>query len=322
MTVRKMNENHDEKGQFASGPGGGADAADDDTDAEDVVAEASDEFGAAIDSAADIHGTLVENAKEMADAYNKAIDADPGFASTPWGEKMKVTFTAMTKAADAYAQAINGFYDTKKAYSGDDDMNSEDQKIIDNLKSSGLYDALKAQVSKDMTAGDVHVSTTGKDKPKKKPLAFTEPSDGDDKGVAKTGAVDFTMSVDVSKVDTDERLMFGWASVSEVSGGAVVDKQDDVIPVAEIEKGAYDFVLYNGTMGDMHERVGVGQMVESVVFTAEKAKAGLIAKNQDGDQLFGWWVGFKVFDDGLWAKIKSGQQIELSIGGRASSTEE
>ena len=78
MTVRKMNENHDEKGQFASGDGGGAsDDAGDEVDSEDVVAEASDEFNSAIDSAADIHGTLVENAKEMADAYNKASEADP-----------------------------------------------------------------------------------------------------------------------------------------------------------------------------------------------------------------------------------------------------
>lgn len=197
-----------------------------------------------------------------------------------------------------------------------EDTMDTDEKIIANLKTSGLYEALKQQITKDMGAGDVHVSSTGKDKPKKKPLAFTEPSEGKD-DVEK----DFRTTIQIAKVDPDQRLIFGWASVSQIDGEDVIDKQGDVIPIEELEKAAYEFMLRFRQHGDMHSDVGTGYAVESMVFTPEKAALGIVAK-VDGQQIYGWFVGFKIESDDVWKRAKDGLLPEFSIGGRASSTEE
>lgn len=124
-----------------------------------------------------------------------------------------------------------------------------------------------------------------------------------------------TVNFELRKSDDDRRLVFGWASIAENEDGtAVVDKQGDVISPEEIEKAAYEFVLTSRRAGEMHVRTdGVGKIVESMVFTREKMqKIGI----PDGAMPVGWWVGFRVEDDDVWAKIKDGTYSMLSIGGR------
>lgn len=129
---------------------------------------------------------------------------------------------------------------------------------------------------------------------------------------------DFTTTIQVTKVDPDKQMIFGWASVSSVNGVEIVDKQDDMIPIVELEKAAYEFSLYSRQHGDMHSRVGTGRMVESMVFTPEKAAVGIMAKNENGEQIMGWWVGFKVDDANTWAEARAGRLPEFSIGGKAT----
>jgi hypothetical protein len=349
--------------------------------------EVDDEDGASQEEAADAVRTAYEAMKEFAAAADKSL----------------------ASAAKAAANAKDGIAEFErlmkeagiaKRHNGDDDMNAQDEKIIANLKSAGLYDALKAQVSKDMTAGDVHVSSTGKGKPKK-PVAFSAPSDGNDKepdgdpddvgkgndnhdengrfasgsgggssrgrrdrspeerraamdrlaaemaaegddgdkpaaserssgwdrvademrGTKKSHEEDFRTTIHIAKVDPDQRLIFGWASVSQIDGEDVIDKQGDVIPIEELEKAAYEFMLRFRQHGDMHSDVGTGYAVESMVFTPEKAALGMVAK-VEGQQIYGWFVGFKIESDQVWKDIKGGIRPEFSIGGRASSTEE
>lgn len=113
---------------------------------------------------------------------------------------------------------------------------------------------------------------------------------------------------------SEERLVFGWASVSrDASGQWIVDSEGDVIEPADLEKAAYEFVMVCGEGGDNHERTGVAKLVESCVFTPEKCVAlGLEQKMPTG-----WWVGFKVLDEEVWLKIKSGEYSMFSIGGEA-----
>ena len=93
----------------------------------------------------------------------------------------------------------------------------------------------------------------------------------------------------------------------------VVDSEGDVVPIAELEQAAYDFVLWNREGREMHRGEAVASLVESMVFTPDKiALLGL-----EGGVPMGWWVGFKVFDDEAWAKIKDGTYSMFSIGGRA-----
>lgn len=120
------------------------------------------------------------------------------------------------------------------------------------------------------------------------------------------------ITAEITKVQPDENLVFGWASIVEdVNGKEIVDFQGDVISEIELEKTAYDFVLTSRVAGEMHEVIGVGNLVESIVFTKEKQKA--LGLNKGGLPI-GWWVGFKV-DDDIFERIKSGEYQMFSIGG-------
>jgi hypothetical protein len=114
----------------------------------------------------------------------------------------------------------------------------------------------------------------------------------------------------VAKADPDQQLIFGWASISEVNGRLVVDKQGDIIAPEDLEKAAYDFVLNARSHGNMHEQTGTGRMVESMVFTKDKQAALGVDLGK-----VGWWCGFKVDHPETWAAHKRGELPEFSIGG-------
>lgn len=128
--------------------------------------------------------------------------------------------------------------------------------------------------------------------------------------VAKSDQITF------SKVDSDKRQVFGWCSLSKKDGQDVVDLQGDIIPIEEIEKSAYDYVLTSRKGGNQHEREGegprhVGNVIESMVFTPEKIeKMGL-----PGDFPQGWWIGMKIEDEETWQQVKSGERAGFSVHG-------
>ena len=117
---------------------------------------------------------------------------------------------------------------------------------------------------------------------------------------------------DVLEVDEDQHLVFGWFSVIEEGGEAVVDRQGDVIEEETLEKAVYDFVLTARTAGDSHERIGIGRLVESMMFTKEKQKSLGIDLGR-----VGWYGGFHIDDEEVWKKIKMGHYPSFSIGGHA-----
>lgn len=122
----------------------------------------------------------------------------------------------------------------------------------------------------------------------------------------------------ISKVDDDKRQVFGWASVTDLNGEPVTDRQNDWIAADELEKAVYDYVLKSRVGGTMHERVGKSQpkatseMIESFVITPEKIeKMGL----PEGSLPIGWWTGFQVRDENTWDKVKKGELMSFSIHG-------
>jgi len=120
----------------------------------------------------------------------------------------------------------------------------------------------------------------------------------------------------IVKSDDDKRLVFGWANVAtRVSGEVITDFQDDIIEIDVLEKAAYEYTLDFGVAGEVHERGGVGRLVESVVFTKEKAAAMGIP---EGYLPEGWWVGYYIEDDDVWKKIKTGEYSMFSIEGTAT----
>lgn len=129
----------------------------------------------------------------------------------------------------------------------------------------------------------------------------------------------------VTKVDTDQRLVFGWMYVCrDKLGKQVVDHSGEVVSISEIEKAAYKYALNSRDACVMHERNAdgsvykVGSLIESTVFTKEKQAAQGIP---EGCVPEGWWVGYKIDDDATWARVKSGELSCFSIGGLAERRE-
>ena len=122
------------------------------------------------------------------------------------------------------------------------------------------------------------------------------------------------VAVPIAKLNSDQRLAFGWASVVlDENGTPVIDHQEDRIAVNELEKAAYSYVEKSRTASEMHGKMGVAELVESCVITPEKRTAMGI----DGGGITGWWGGFRVNDPEVWTKVKRGELSEFSIGGSA-----
>lgn len=92
--------------------------------------------------------------------------------------------------------------------------------------------------------------------------------------ITKARARERPRELAVMKSDDERRLVFGWANVSvRVDGEQIVDWQQDAIDTADLENAAYEYVANFGAAGEMHKRGGVGRVIESIVFTKEKADA-------------------------------------------------
>lgn len=117
----------------------------------------------------------------------------------------------------------------------------------------------------------------------------------------------------VAKIDEEQNLVFGWAYVSvKKTGEEVVDHSLEMIEPDELEQAAYLFNLSFRDSGVMHEGDVVGKMVESVVFTEKKLEMMGLEKSA---LPIGWWVGFYIEDDKIFAKVKDGTYKMFSIQG-------
>jgi len=154
--------------------------------------------------------------------------------------------------------------------------------------------------------------------------------DGADEELNKAGEwVKWDMPIEFAKASGDRQMIFGVASTVEEGGRLIIDKQDDGIPVQELENAVYEYVLDARAHGDMHtvdDKGSTGRLLESFMITDEKraayAAAGytLSFKNENGEEVSGWLVGYKVDDPTTWARCKSGELPEFSIGGRSLRT--
>lgn len=125
----------------------------------------------------------------------------------------------------------------------------------------------------------------------------------------------------IMKTDEDKRLVFGWASVSiKTDGKQLEDCQEDMIDPEDLEEAVYDYVLNFRDTGEEHIPTlrMKGKLVESCMFTEEKQRAMGIP---EGILPIGWWIGFKIFDDDAWEKVKNRTYKMFSIEGRAERVE-
>jgi hypothetical protein len=123
-----------------------------------------------------------------------------------------------------------------------------------------------------------------------------------------------TCSACILKIDDEERLAYGWASVFAVAGQPVIDRQSDRIAEKEAVDMAHRF-MSKRVIKALHSGSAIGHLVESAVFTPDIQKALGIDLGQSG-----WWVGVKIDDEAAWQRIKSGELTAFSIGGSAQRT--
>lgn len=125
---------------------------------------------------------------------------------------------------------------------------------------------------------------------------------------------------DFTKLDDERRLAFGWAYVAEDDGLIALDHSGEFIDKAalpSLEDAAYDYVLVSREADEMHVKLsGVAKLIESLMLTPEKAEAmGIETKK------IGWWVGYRIEDDGVWAKVKDRTYSGFSIRGTGAVEE-
>jgi len=121
-----------------------------------------------------------------------------------------------------------------------------------------------------------------------------------------------TIQGQILKFDTEQRIVWGWASVITENGIPVVDRQGDVIKSDTLVKAATEFMLSARVTKEMHDGGKIGEFVHSLPITKELCAALGISCDKEG-----WIVACKVYDDSVWAKVKSGELKAFSIGGRA-----
>lgn len=137
--------------------------------------------------------------------------------------------------------------------------------------------------------------------------------------------IEKTIQTDVKiiKLDDEHRHVFGIFSVSKIGDELVADHEDDEIDPDTLETAAYNHVLNARVAGENHDRTGVGDLIESMVFTPEKMAAMTKAFADTGITVsidipaVAWWGGYYVHDDTVWKAVKAGKYVSFSVGGTA-----
>lgn len=136
------------------------------------------------------------------------------------------------------------------------------------------------------------------------PLSNAMKSDGEEKG--------FSFSQNILKIDSELKVVYGWASVVEQDGIPVIDSQRDHISPEQLVRAAHDFIKSSRSAKLLHEGEEIGEVVESIVMTKDvQAALGIDLKK------VGWFIGIRVLNDKVWGAVKDGRLKMFSIGGRA-----
>lgn len=132
----------------------------------------------------------------------------------------------------------------------------------------------------------------------------------------------FELTAEISKIDDEMQVVYGWASIIEENGQPTVDTQGDIITERELIRAAHDFMRDARAGGVMHmenadgEPVVVGEIVESMIFTKDLQAALSIDLG-----MVGWLIGFHVTNADVWRAVKEGSLRAFSIGGSGTRKE-
>ena len=137
-----------------------------------------------------------------------------------------------------------------------------------------------------------------------------------DTTVSELTKTDFESYGQVTKMDDEKRIVYGYASVISKNGEPIVDRQGDVISADELEKAASEFMLGARSGKTMHKGEATTTIIHSFPMTNETKKAYQIESPYEA-----WLIAVKVHDDDTWEKVKAGTLKDFSIGGMATRRE-
>jgi hypothetical protein len=120
----------------------------------------------------------------------------------------------------------------------------------------------------------------------------------------------------ILKVDEEQRIIYGWASVTTYKGELLVDRQGDTIKTDTLHRAVNKFMKGVRVGKLLHQGEQVGEIIHSFPMTKEISAALGIQSDREG-----WITGYYVSDDNLWEQVKAGDYAEFSIGGRAQKEE-
>jgi hypothetical protein len=137
-----------------------------------------------------------------------------------------------------------------------------------------------------------------------------------DTTVSELTKTEFESRGQVTKMDDEKRIVYGFASVISKNGEPIVDRQGDIISAEELEKAASDFMLNSRVGKTLHFGEPTTTIIHSFPMTNEIKKAYQIESPYEA-----WLIAVKVHDDETWAMVKRGELKDFSIGGSATRRE-
>lgn len=100
----------------------------------------------------------------------------------------------------------------------------------------------------------------------------------------------FSRFITISKVDEEERMVFGYASTE------ALDKHGEIVEIDALKRALPGYMEFP-TLREMHQPKAAGKTVQASIDSK------------------GMFIGAKVVDDTAWAKVKEGVYPAFSIGG-------
>ena len=187
--------------------------------------------------------------------------------------------------------------------------------------SGGTARGIVREIVRDGNVPDIPVKVTGSEEEPAARIEITD-DDGEPTGemvghkIETLRKNDTNIEGEVLKLDDEQRLVYGWASVITKGGEPVIDRQGDVIKANTLVKAVNKFMEHARVGKQMHSGDQIGMVLHSWPVTEEICKAVGIQSDQEG-----WLVAFKVYDDEVWSRVKSGELKAFSIGGKAIKEE-
>lgn len=185
--------------------------------------------------------------------------------------------------------------------------------------SGGRASGIIRQIVRDGNVPDIPVKVTGT---KDEPAARIEITDDEGKPTGEmvghklstvSKSYDFKVQGEVTKLDQEQRIVYGFASVVSKDGEPVVDRQGDIIDPEMMEKAASDFMLGAREGLTMHKGEPTTTIIHSLPLTKQIKEAFKIDTPYEG-----WIIAVKVHCDKTWEEVKEGRYTGFSIGGTAS----